>query len=100
MVRHVIVWQLNDGMTPEEQADVKVKIKEGLEALKDKVPGIVDIRVQIEKLDSSNADLMLDSTFESIEALNGYAVHPEHVAVATGIVRPNVKSRACIDFEV
>ena len=33
-------------------------------------------------LASSNADVMLDSVFESEEALKAYAVHPEHVAVA------------------
>ena len=41
-----------------------------------------DIKVNINGLESSNVDLMLDSTFESVEALKGYSVHPEHVAVA------------------
>ena len=43
---------------------------------------------------------MLDSTLESFDALKGYAVHPDHVAVADGKVRPNVKSRVCMDYEV
>ncbi|MBQ1609177.1 MAG: Dabb family protein, partial [Lachnospiraceae bacterium] len=51
-------------------------------------------------LETSNADLMLDSTFESFEALKGYAVHPDHVAVADGAVRPYTKLRSCLDFEV
>ena len=42
---------------------------------------------------------MLDSTLESAEALKGYAVHPAHVAVANGKVRPYVKVRSCIDYE-
>jgi hypothetical protein len=49
---------------------------------------------------SSNADVMLDSTLESEEALKGYAVHPEHVAVANGKVRPYTVQRSCLDFEV
>ena len=43
---------------------------------------------------------MLDSAFESVAALQGYACHPAHVAVADGKVRPYTKSRACLDFEV
>ena len=42
----------------------------------------------------------LDSTLESEEALKGYAVHPEHVAVANGKVRPYTVQRSCLDFEV
>ncbi len=100
MVKHVILWTLKDELTDEEKTYVKQGIKEGLEGLKGKVPGIVDIRVNINGLASSNADLMLDSTFESEEALKGYAVHPEHVAVADGKVRPYTKIRSCLDYEV
>ncbi|MBR4581691.1 MAG: Dabb family protein, partial [Lachnospiraceae bacterium] len=31
--------------------------------------------------------------------LKGYAVHPDHVAVADGKVRPYTKSRVCMDYE-
>jgi molecular chaperone DnaK len=34
------------------------------------------------------------------EALKGYAVHPEHVAVANGKVRPYTVQRSCLDFEL
>ena len=100
MVKHVILWTLKDELTAEEKAQVKAGIKEGLEDLRDKVPGIVDIKVNINGLASSNADLMLDSTFESEEALRGYAVHPAHVAVADTKVRPYTKIRSCLDYEV
>ena len=100
MVKHVILWTLKDELSAEEKVTIKQGIKEGLEGLKGKVPGIVDIKVNINGLESSNADLMLDSTFESIEALKGYSVHPEHVAVADSKVRPYTKIRSCLDFEV
>ena len=38
--------------------------------------------------------------FESEDALKAYAVHPEHVAVADGKVRPYTANRSCLDFEV
>lgn len=100
MVKHIILWQLKDELSSEEKAKVRADIKVGLEGLAGKIPGLIDIHVQTEMLDSSNADLMLDSTFEDADSLKGYAVHPEHVAVADGAVRPYTKSRVCIDYEV
>ena len=100
MVKHIILWTLKDELSAEEKEQVKQGIKEGLEGLAGKIPGMVDIKVNINGLASSNADLMLDSTFENEEALKGYAVHPEHVAVADGKVRPYTKIRSCLDFEV
>nr|WP_022780058.1 DUF4298 domain-containing protein [Butyrivibrio sp. AE3009] len=100
MVKHVILWTLKDELSAEEKMTIKQGIKEGLEGLMGKVPGIVDIKVNINGLESSNADLMLDSTFESVDALKGYSVHPEHVAVADSKVRPYTKIRSCLDFEV
>ena len=100
MVKHVILWNLKDEYSAEEKENIKNGIKEGLEGLKGKVPGIVDIKVNIDPLASSNADLMLDSTFEDEEALKGYSVHPEHLAVANGKVRPFTKQRSCLDYEV
>lgn len=100
MVKHIIVWTLNE-MSDAEKKSVKAEIKAGLEGLKSKIPGIVEIKVITEgRLASSNADLMLDSTFESADALNAYTVHQEHVAVATTKVRPFVSNRACLDFEI
>lgn len=88
-------------MSDSEKESVKKGIKDGLEGLKGKIPGLIDIKVNIEgRLASSTADLMLDSTFESAEALKRYAKHPEHVAVAGSKVRPYTVSRSCLDYEV
>ena len=88
-------------MSDSEKESVKKGIKEGLEGLKEKIPGLIDIKVNTEgRLASSTADLMLDSTFESAEALKGYSKHPEHVAVADSKVRPYTASRSCLDYEV
>lgn len=100
MVKHVILWQLKDELSSEEKANVKAEIKAGLEGLQGKIDGLTEIHVNIAPLASSNADLMLDSTFVDEAALKGYAVHPEHVKVADGKVRPYTKNRVCMDFEV
>lgn len=100
MVKHVILWQLKDELSAEEKIEVKKGIKEGLEGLAGKIPGLVDIKVNIEGLASSNADLMLDSTFDDEEALKGYSIHPDHVWVADNKVRPYTRNRVCLDYEV
>ncbi len=101
MVKHIILWTLNPELSEEEKENVKAGIKEGLEGLVGKVPGLLEVKVNISgRLASSNADVMLDSTLESEEALKGYAKHPEHVAVANTKVRPYTVQRSCLDFEV
>ncbi len=100
MVKHVILWQLKDKLNESEKCEVKKGIKENLEALQGKIPGLIEIKVQTEYLASSNADVMLDSLFEDEASLKGYAIHPEHVKVADNNVRPYTKTRVCMDYEV
>ena len=97
MVKHIILWKLKGDLA--DTAAVKDGIKAGLEGLKGRIPGLLDLRVNTEGLASSNADVMLDSTFESEAALKGYAVHPAHVEVANTKVRPFTETRLCLDFE-
>ena len=100
MVKHVILWNLKDEYSEEEKKDIKANIKREIEALQGKIPGLIDIKIYTDGLASSNADLMLDSTLESEEALKAYAIHPDHVAAADGFVRPYTASRSCLDFEI
>lgn len=95
----MILWKLRDEIPEEEKPRVKANIKEGLEGLLGVIPGLVAISVQTEGLPTSTADLMLDSTFESPEALKNYSKHPAHLEVANGAVRPNVQTRLCLDYE-
>lgn len=99
MLKHIILWKFKETITDEaEKAKIRAGIKSGLEGLKGVIPGLVDIHVQTEFLASSNADVMLDSTFEDEAALKHYATHPAHVAVADGAVRPYTQIRLCMDY--
>lgn len=100
MVRHIILWQLKEELSGSEKVKVKAEIKEGLESLKGKIPGLLEIKVETKPLTSSNADVMLDTSFADEESLKGYAVHPEHVKVADEKVRPYTKTRICMDYEI
>lgn len=100
MVKHIILWTLKEELSEEEKTAVKAGIKEGLESLVGVVPGLIEVMVSIEgRLPSSTADVMLDCTFESPEALKAYSVHPAHLAVANTKVRPYTALRACLDYE-
>ncbi len=100
LVKHVIIWTLKSELTADDKVKIKQGIKDGLEGLKGKIPGLIDIKVVTNGLASSNADLMLDSTFENEDALKNYATHPEHVEVADRDVRPFTEVRSCLDYEI
>ncbi len=100
MVKHIILWKLKETYSETEKETIKAGIRAGLEGLKGEIPGLLDIHVITEGLKSSNVDLMLDSTFESAQALAEYSVHPAHVKVADKKVRPHTALRSCLDYEL
>ena len=98
MVRHVIIWKLKEQDSPEAKEKISQGIKNALEGLAGKIPGLLSVRVRTEGLPSSNGDVMLDCLFKDAESLAGYAVHPLHVAAADGFVRPYTAVRSCFDY--
>ena len=99
MVKHIIIWTLKDSLTVEQKDKVKLEAKKNLESLVGKIDGLVDLKIEIDFLPTSNGEMMLDSTFESFDALKKYATHPCHQAAANEFVRPYTASRSCVDFE-
>jgi len=100
MVKHIIGWDYADGFTAQDNQKNAETMKQELEKLKDLIEGIISIKVSYQPVETSNGDILLDSTFENEEALKAYTIHPEHVKVATQFVRPFVKNRRCFDFIV
>ena len=97
MVKHIILWQLREDI--EDVARVKSDMKRQLEALADKIEGTVCLRVHIDPLSTSNADVMLESAFTDAAAYAAYIAHPLHQAAADDYVRPFVRTRLCMDYE-
>lgn len=100
MVKHIILWKLKEELQGTQKEDVQIGIKKNLEGLCGKIPGLVSMKINIKALSSSNADVMMDSTFEDEDALKAYQKHPEHVKVADTFVRPYTVARSCMDFEI
>ncbi len=97
MVKHIIIWNFKEEYTSTQKAEFAEKIKSELEALVGIVDGLTELKIITNPLDSSNGDLMLDSTLTSVEALKGYQIHPAHIAAAT-FVRSVMGDRKCMDF--
>ena len=100
MIKHIILWKLDDKYSSKELNEIKANAKRELEALVSKISGLSVMKIEINGIGSSNADMMLYSEFINKEALNEYKTHPEHVRVADGFVRPYTVQRLCLDFEV
>lgn len=97
MVKHIIIWKLKDMSSEEREERVKL-IKEKLEGLQGKIPGMTEIKVNIAHLETSNGDAMLDSTFVDEDALHAYHKNPDHNEVANTYIRPFVETRLCADY--
>lgn len=96
MVKHMIVWKFKDEIADKRAA--AEEIKAALEGLVGKIEGLIEMHILTDGLPSSSGDLMMDSTFESVEALGVYQKHPLHVAIADGLVRPRMAARQAFDY--
>lgn len=100
MIKHIVMWKLEDfaeGSSKEENAR---KIKELLEGLKDKIEEIRHIEVGINFEASEFAyDVALYSEFDSVEKLNIYQKHPEHLKVAQFVGKVKAK-RVVVDYSI
>jgi hypothetical protein len=99
MIRHIVTWKL---LADDEQgkAVAASEIASALTALPGVIPGIVSLTVSrnIAHHDN-NHDLVLVADFETLDGLDAYQVHPEHIK-AGAVIRPRVVARAAVDFEV
>ncbi len=97
MVKHIVMWR----MAPSEDKEMRaLAIKENLEALKEKIDFIENIEVGLNFEESDCAsDVVLVSTFKTVDDLNKYQNHPAHKAVGAAYVRPYVAERRVCDYE-
>ncbi len=100
MIRHVVMWKFK------EQAEGKSK-KENMELVKERLYALLPVIREIKKMEigidatglETSMDLMLLTEFDNMADLKTYAVHPEHVKVAT-YVRSVVEMRSVLDCDL
>jgi hypothetical protein len=99
MIRHVVSWKLVGGDAAARAAP-SATITAELTAQPSLIPEILALQVGTNvAFPESNWDLVLIADYASLEDLEAYQVHPDHVA-ATRVIKPLVASRSGVDFEV
>lgn len=98
MVHHIVCWNFKDELNDEQRKETGAAIKQKLEAIAPFADGVVSIEVKINELASSNRDIALISSFETVEDLGAYQVHPMHVEAGT-YIKSVTKDRTCFDYE-
>ena len=97
MVTHIVMWNLKDeaeGGSREQNAAI---MKERLEALVGKIPGLLSLKVNRGVM-PGGYDLCLLGQYESLDALKGYRDHPLHKEVHQ-FVHKVIAERVSFDFE-
>jgi len=99
MVKHIVMWRLKEeahGNTAEVNARL---IKEKLEALSGRIPGVLFIEAGLDfsRTDSS-AEVVLYSEFADKAALEVYQRHPEHEALKP-FIGGATSERRLVDYE-
>ena len=99
MVCHVVSWTFKPELNEEQRKTAGEEIVIRLEALKDKVPALLQIRAFCPPLDGSNCDLVLFAQVSESSDLPLYQNHPEHQAVVP-ILNASFCNRRCCDFQL
>jgi hypothetical protein len=81
MIRHIVMWRVR-GDTPAERDAASKLVKKSFEGLRGRIPGMRHLEVGLDysKVDYA-CDAVLVTEFDSVEALEAYASHPEHLRV-------------------
>jgi hypothetical protein len=94
MIVHIVLFKLKDG-SPESVAEAH----RVLEGLRGKVPVLRGLEVGADVLRTERSyDLALTATFDSLEDLQAYQVHPAHQEVVAYIARVR-ESAVAVDYE-
>jgi hypothetical protein len=99
MIKHIVLWRLKPAALGNDKATNARLIKQRLEALQGKIPGLLKLEVGIDFVCGENSsDISLYSEFASREALDAYQVHPAHKEVAAFVTEARAERRV-VDYE-
>ena len=100
MVKHIVAWRLKDPALGRGKAENARLMKEKLEALRGRIPGLRRLEVGLDfSAGENSSDIVLVTDFESRAALAAYMIHPEHQAVVA-FVSQIVAERRLVDYEI
>ena len=99
MIKHTVAWEFAEHAEDADKATNVALVAEALRALPALIDGIVEFEVITPQPELDNTfDLAIYSVFTGAEALQAYAVHPEHQKVVA-LIGARRTGRACIDYD-
>ena len=101
MIKHIVLWKLKESSEGKSKAENIQIMKSMLEGLPAKTGGCIrTLEVGVNLKDSAeSADITLYSEFNSLEDLERYTKHPEHMKVAEFIGKVRSERRV-MDYSV
>ena len=94
MIKHIVMWKFKEN----EEENMK-KFLEGLNSLKNIIPEIKYMETGININPKNEYDAILISEFETMEALETYKNHPEHIKVSE-LCKSIRIDRQAIDYQI
>jgi hypothetical protein len=99
MINHVVLFKLKKYESESEKQNVIGSIEDALLGLLGKIDELKFIEVGVNyELASKSYDVCLVTHFETVEHLDSYRIHPEHLQVAE-LIGQHAVERAAVDFE-
>ena len=98
MIKHIVMWNLEDVAEGNSRDENARRIKKGLESLKGVIDGIIHLEVGV-NVNPKGFDLVLYSEFSSMDALKAYDCHPEHLKMRE-FIHKVITERVVADYEV
>jgi hypothetical protein len=94
MLTHIVLFKLKE-RSPANVAATRDRIA----MLAGQIPELLSIEVGVNVVDSPRAyDIALVETFESVEAMHAYQVHPVHLALLADVM-PRFEEFNSVDYE-
>lgn len=97
MIVHIVLWKILPDDERATKAERAAKITSLLEALRGKIPGLLELEVGHNITPAGDTDISLYTVFEDEAALAAYFPHPLHQA-AVAYVSQNTIDRRVVDY--
>jgi hypothetical protein len=99
MINHVVLFKLKDYESDSRKQTEISKIEDALLGLLGKIDELKYIEVGVNyDLAAKSYDICLITHFESLDGLEVYRIHPEHLKVAE-LIGQHAVERAAVDYE-
>lgn len=99
MIRHIVMWEFAESAGGRTRAENLAAARAMLASLPGKIPAIREFEVRVlERQEGPRVDLLLDSSFASVEDLRLYQDHEEHRRVVA-FLRTVHTGKTVVDYE-